>query len=397
MVKMEQAAVLDINKLRKRRGAKWHMYPDDVIPCWVAEMDMHVAPPIQAAMRRLVEHEEYGYPRRDHDRAELAVSHAFTRRMQSRFGWRANPDDVFTCTDLVQTSFAAVLAFTDPGDKVLLQVPAYPPFRDAIRDSGRVLLEDRLHDDGSRYVIDFDALEQSIDARTRLMLFCHPHNPSGRVFSREELETIGRLAIKHDLIIVSDEIHADLVYPGRVHIPIAAVSPEIAARTVTMTSATKSFNIPGLRCGVVHFGSPALRQRFEARVPRKLLGQPSIFGIDATVVAWDECQPWLDRTLVSLLTVRDQLIDRLGRELPGARLYPPEATYLAWTDLSALHLGMPAGQFFLERAGVAASSGETFDPRCGAFLRLNFATSPAILDEILTRMVRAVKANAKTT
>jgi cysteine-S-conjugate beta-lyase len=164
-----------------------------------------------------------------------------------------------------------------------------------------------------------------------------------------------------------------------------------------MTSATKSFNIPGLRCGVVHFGSPALRQRFEARVPRKLLGQPSIFGIDATVVAWDECQPWLDQTLTSLLAVRDQLIDRLGRELPEARLYPPEATYLAWTDLSALRLDMPAGQFFLERAGVAASAGETFDPRCGAFLRLNFATSPAILDEILTRMVRAVKANAKTT
>jgi cysteine-S-conjugate beta-lyase len=395
MATIEQAAVLNIDELRERRGAKWHMHPGDVIPCWVAEMDMHVAPPIQAAMCRLVEHEEYGYPLRDRDRAEFAVSHAFVRRMQSRFSWSVNPDDVFTCTDLVQTSFAAVLAFTDPGDKVLLQVPAYPPFRDAIRDTGRILLENRLRDDGSRYVIDFDALARSIDARTRLMLFCHPHNPSGRVFGRDELETVGQFAIEHDLIIVSDEIHADLVYPGRVHIPMAAVSPEIANRTVTITSATKSFNIPGLRCGVLHFGSPTLRQRFEARVPRKLLGQPSIFGIDATVVAWDECQPWLDRTLASLLAVRDQLTDRLRRELPEARLYAPEATYLAWIDLSALRLGIPVGQFLLEKAGVAGSAGETFDAQCGAFLRLNFATSPAILDEILTRMVHAVRANTK--
>jgi len=321
------------------------------------------------------------------------VSRAFARRMQSRFGWTVDPDDVFTCTDLVQTSFAAVLAFSDPGDKVVLQTPAYPPFRDAVQGTGRVLLEDRLHDDGTRYVMDLDGLARAIDARTRVLLFCHPHNPTGRVFGREELEAVGRLAIERDLIIVSDEIHADLVYPEGTHIPMAALGPAIAARTVTITSATKSFNIPGLRCGVLHFGTPALKQRFEARVPRKLLGQPSIAGIDATVVAWDRCQPWLDGMLASLLAMRDRLIDGLCRELPEARMYAPEATYLSWIDFSALRLGMPAGKFFLEKAGVAASAGETFDAPCTDFLRLNFATSPAILDEILGRMVRAVRAN----
>src|SRR6185312_7018327 len=157
---------------------------------------------------------------------------------------------------------------------------------------------DRLRDDGTRFVLDIDGLAAAIDARTRVMLLCHPHNPTGRVYGRAELEALGALAIKHDLVIVSDEIHCDLLHGGRQHIPMASVSPAIAARTVTINSATKSFNIPGLRCGVMHFGSPVLKARFEARLPRKLLGQPSILGIDATVVAWDECQDWLDGALM---------------------------------------------------------------------------------------------------
>ena len=394
MADMDQAAVFTIPQLRKRRGAKWHRYPDDVIPCWVAEMDASVAAPIQAAMQTIVREQEYGYPLRDGDRAELAVSRAFARRMQNRFGWTVDPDDVFTSTDLVQTSFSSVLAFSDPGDKVVLQTPAYPPFRDAIEGTGRVLLADPLVDDGSRYVMDLDRLARSIDARTRMLVFCHPHNPTGRVFERDELEAVGRLAIERDLIIVSDEIHADLVFPGRKHIPLASLSPAIAARTVTITSATKSFNIPGLRCGVLHFGTPALKERFEARVPRKLLGQPSIAGIDATVVAWDECQSWLDGTLTSLQAMRDRLANRLRRDLPEARFYLPEATYMAWIDFSALRLRVPAAEFFLQNAKVAASPGESFDASCGDFLRLNYATSPAILDEILARMLRALRANA---
>jgi cystathionine beta-lyase len=394
MADIEPAAELTIPQLRTRRGAKWQRYAGDVIPCWVAEMDVPVAPPIQAAMQRLVSAQEYGYPLRDGGRAELAVSRAFAQRMQNRFGWRVDPDDAFTCTDLVQTSFACVLAFSEPGDKVVLQTPAYPPFRDAIEGTGRVLLEDPLRDDGTRYVMQLGRLADAIDARTRMLVFCHPHNPTGRAFGRDELEAIGRLAIERDLIIVSDEIHADLVYPGRSHIPMAAVSDAIAARTVTITSATKSFNIPGLRCGVLHFGTPALKARFEARVPRKLLGQPSIAGIDATVVAWDECQPWLDAMLAQLQASRDRLLDTLRREMPQARLYSPEATYMAWIDCSKLRLGTPAGQFFLDRAGVAASPGESFDAASGNFLRLNFATAPAILDEIVARMVRAVRSNA---
>ncbi|MEO9188835.1 MAG: PatB family C-S lyase [Acetobacteraceae bacterium] len=391
---LEAPEAFTLPELRGRRNAKWQRYPGDVLACWVAEMDFRVAAPIQAAMQRLVRDQEYGYPLRDGDRAELAVSRAFVRRMRQRFGWQVDADDVFTCTDLVQATFASVLAYSEPGDQVVLQTPAYPPFRDAILDTGRRLLADPLRDDGTRYVLDLDRLSATIDARTRMLLFCHPHNPTGRVFARDELEALGRLAIERDLVIVSDEIHADLVYPGRQHIPMAAIGPEVAARTITLTSATKSFNIPGLRCGVMHFGSPVLKARFEARVPRKLLGQPSIAGIDATVAAWDEGQPWLDAALVRLKARSEQLVEALHRELPSVRLHAPEATYLAWIDCAALSLGMPAGQFFLEKAGVAASAGESFDASCGDFLRLNFATSPAILDEIVARMARAVRANS---
>ena len=388
------ANTFSIPELRVRRGVKWQRYPDTVIPCWVAEMDFPVAPAIQATLQLSIAHQEYGYPHRDNDRAELAVSRAFARRMHDRFGWTIDPDDVFTCTDLVQTSYACVMAYSEFGDNVVLQTPAYPPFRDAITGTGRRILEDKLRDDGSRYVLDIDGLAASIDARTRVMLLCHPHNPTGRVYGRAELEALGALAIKHDLVIVSDEIHCDLLFGGLQHIPMAALSPEIAKRTVTINSATKSFNIPGLRCGVIHFGSPVLKARFEARLPRKLLGQPSILGIDATVIAWDECQPWLDMTMAGLLARRDQLAATLRRDLPEARFYQPESTYLAWIDFSALRLGMQAAQFFLEKAAIAASPGESFDAASGDFVRLNFATSQPILEEILARMVRAVRSNA---
>ncbi len=382
-----------VAQLRRRRNSKWGRYPDPVLPCWVAEMDFPVAPAIQAAMERAVRDQEYGYPLRDEGSADMAIGAAFARRMRARYGWDVAAEDVLACTDLVQASFASVMAFSEPGDGVVLQTPCYPPFRRAIEETGRVLVENRLVDDGTRFVMDLDAMRRSIDRRTRMVLFCHPQNPTGRAFGRPELEAFARLVIAHDLIAVSDEIHADLVYPGATHIPLASLGPEIAARTITITSATKGFNIPGLRCGAMHFGSERLQARFDARLPRRVLGSPASLGVEATIAAWDEGQDWLDRTLARLAARRDQLIDTLHREVPEARIHAPESTYLSWIDFSALRLPMPAGQFFLERAGVAASPGEGFEPGSPTHLRLNFATSADILGEILTRMLRAIRTN----
>ncbi len=383
---------LSIPFLRSRRNSKWHGHGDDVLPAPVAEMDFAVAAPIRAAMERLVREQDYGYPQRDGGRSDLALSNAFVRRMQSRFGWHTDAADTLAIADLVQGTFASVMAFSEPGDSIVLQMPSYPPFRMAIDETGRVLQEHLMRDDGTRFVLDMDALDAATGPRARVLLFCHPQNPTGRAYNRGELEAIGRYAVRHDLVIMSDEIHADLVYPGHTHIPLASISAEVAARTITTTSATKGFNIPGLRCGVMHFGSPDLKARFVKRIPPKLLGSPGITGIDATVAAWDEGQPWCDEVLGILQRNRDWLTAAIAREFPQAVMRPAEATYLAWIDFSRLNLPGPAGAFFLEKAKVALSPGENFGPKFGSFVRLNFATSPAILEQIVTRMAAAVRA-----
>jgi cystathionine beta-lyase len=261
----------------------------------------------------------------------------------------------------------------------------------AIKDTGRRLIANHMRDNGTRWVLDLAAYEATPDPRTRVLIFCHPQNPTGRAFTRTELDQVAAFAIRHDLIVVSDEIHADIVYPGNTHIPLASLSPEIAARTITITSATKSFNIPALRCAVMHFGTPELKARFFARVPQRLLGSPGVTGVDATIAAWDDGQPWLDEILAQLQANRDWLAQTLSAELPGVTMRAPEATYLAWLDCSALELPCPAGQFFLDHARVGLNFGETFGAQYANFARLNFATPAPILREIVGRMSEAAR------
>lgn len=380
------ATDFDIATLRARRTNKWHKFPADVLPAWVADMDFGVAPAITAALTRLTRDQEYGYAARDG-----ALAGAFVRRMERRFGWHTDPADTVAIGDLVQASFSSVMAFSEPGDAVLLQLPSYPPFMRAIEDTGRRLIANPMRDDGTRWALDLAAYEAAPDPRLRMLIFCHPQNPTGRAFSRAELEAVAEFAIRHDLIVVSDEIHADIVYPGNTHIPLASLHPEIAARTITITSATKSFNIPALRCAVMHFGAPALKERFFSRISPRLLGSPGVTGVDATVAAWDDGQPWLEEILAHLRANRDWLTQTLGAELPGVTLRVPEATYLAWLDCRALELPCSAGQFFLDHAKVGLNFGETFGAQYAGFARLNFATPAPVLREIVARMADAVR------
>jgi cystathionine beta-lyase len=372
--------------LRSRRTNKWHKFPDDVLPAWVADMDFGVAPPIAEALAKLARNQEYGYAARDG-----ALAEAFARRMQSRFNWTVDPDDTHPLGDLVQASFSSVMAFSEPGDAVVLQLPSYPPFMRAIEDTGRRLIANPMRDNGTRWTLDLAAYDAAPDPRARVLIFCHPQTPTGRAFSRTELGAVAAFAIRHDLIVVSDEIHADIVYPGNTHIPLASLNAEIAARTITITSATKSFNIPSLRTAVMHFGTPTLKQRFFARIPARLLGSPGVTGVDATIAAWDEGQPWLNEILAQLQANRDWLTQNLGDALPGVTLRLPEATYLAWLDCSALNLPSTAGQFFLDRARVGLNFGETFGPHYANFARLNFASPAPVLKEIVGRMSEAVR------
>ena len=282
-------------------------------PAWIAEMDFDVAEPIQAACRRLVENRAYGY-----DDAEQPLAEAFAAYMYKRFGWQVGADYVVPVADLVQAQFVAVSAFTQRGQGVVLQTPIYPPFINAVRETGRRVVEHRLVDDGGRYVLDTASLADHFDERAPLLLLCNPHNPTGRVFERHELQAIASVAVERQLVVVADEVHADLVYPGHQHIPFASLGPDVAARTITVTSATKAYNVPGLRCGLMHFGSEELRERFRAAFPDRLLGKVSRFGVEATIAAWHDGLPWLREVMEVLRTNRDRLARRLAARTPGA-------------------------------------------------------------------------------
>lgn len=386
---------LDVDRLRGRRGEKWQQYPTDVLPAWVAEMDFPLAPPIRRVLEHALAHDDLGYPINPRPQDLPAV---FAARMQERFGWRIDPQRALVLTDVVQGIYVALDRFSAPGEGVVVQTPVYPPFLHAVRDTGRRLVENALvealdpaaTDRAPRWEIDFDGLRGALDADTRVLLLCHPQNPTGRVFERAELERLAELALRHGLVVVSDEIHADLIYPGGRHLPFAALAPEVEARTITLTSATKAFNIPGLRCALAHFGSPELQRQF-CSLPAHIRGGVGSLGLAATAAAWSQSQSWLDAVLRYLDGNRAFVAEFVAAELPGIRYRPPEASYLAWLDCRALGLAPSPQRWFLEHARVALSAGEAFGRPGQGFVRLNFATSRELLGEILARMAKALR------
>jgi len=370
-------------QLRARGGGKWKRYSSDVIPAFVADMDFKVAPAVQAAVARLTEQQDYGYGQMTDS---VPMFEAFSGWMARRHGWRPDPALTVANIDVVQGLFATIAAFSEPGDGVIAQTPVYPPFLRAVAETGRRLVENPLVDDGARFVVDVDGLER-VAAQASMILICNPHNPAGRVLERTELEAIAATATAHDLTIVSDEIHADLLYPSAKHIPMESVAAE---RTVTLTSATKGFNIAGLRISIAHFGTAALKERFARAVPERLLGAPGRAGVAATIAAWCDGDAWLDEVMGYLDRNRRRVAD-WAREADLGH-HPPEATYLAWLDCRRMDLpeGITAQQHFLERAKVALTEGADFGAPGGGHVRLNFATSAEILDEMLRRLSAAL-------
>ena len=372
--------------LSQRRGNKWTLYGPDVLPAWVADMDF--APPltIREWISGTALRGDLGYARRaDVD----PMPGAFSRWASRRYGWTPDPARMSIVVDIVQCLYVAVSAYSEPGDGVLIQSPIYPPILNSVAETGRRQLLNPLVRGPVGFEVDFDHLRSLVDDRTRILVLCNPHNPSGRVFTRAELDGFAELALARDLIVLSDEIHADVIYPGRQHIPFASLGPEINARTVTFNSATKSFNIAGLRAALVIFGSPTLQERFHYQ-PSRMLGGLSALNSSAAALAWDQCESWLDAVLPYLASNRDHLAGRVVRDLPGVIHHPPQATFLAWLDFADANLGESPFDFFLREARVALSNGSAFGPDAGHCARLNFATSRQVLDQIVDRMAEAL-------
>ena len=380
---------LDIRRLREREGEKWTQYPDDVIPAWVADMDFQIASPIREALERKLARSDCGYPV---GVETSGLPEIFCQRVSERFNWDVFAHQVDLFNDVVQAMYFGILALSEETDGVVIQTPIYPPFISSTTATKRRLVSCPLIWSARGYEIDFDYMRSQIDRTTRVLLFCNPHNPTGRSFTRNELEQLAEIVLENNLTIISDEIHADLVFEPNKHIPIASLSNEIAEHTVTLMSASKAFNIAGICMAFAVFGSDRLRKKY-SQVPRHLRGGVSALSIAAVTATFTEGQDWLDDTLGYLQRNRDYLAAHARKNWTDATHHSPEATYLAWFDFSSYELSPDPYAFFLKHAKVALSNGARFGDPGQGFVRLNFATSRDILSDILSRMDAAIRSS----
>ena len=373
-----------------RRGTdclKWDSNSDPGIhPMWVADMDFAVAPQIQEAMRQRLEHPVYGYTFHGDSLLDSIVSWA-----GRRYGWKIEKDWIAFSPGVVPALSMGILALTRPGDRVLIMTPVYRPFYNSIRENGRVIINHPLkQDENGRYFIDFDLLESQIDSRCRILMMCNPHNPAGRVWTKEELLRLADIAKRHDLIVISDEIHADFIYSGHRHIPIASLSEDMMQRTITACAPSKTFNLAGLCQSYVVIPNERLRQAYMSVYDALDLGS-NIFGMTALTAAYNQAEDWLNELLVYLEANRDYAVDYIRTHLPEIRVFSPEGTYLLWLDCSGLGLKEEdLNHFFLEKAGVRMNAGYRFGSQCLSHMRLNFGCPRSLLTEGLTRIHRAV-------
>lgn len=383
----------EFDRVYERRGtdsSKWHRYPADVLPMFVADMDFRSPEAVVSALARRVEHGFFGYGTEPTELAEVAAE-----RIHARYGWRVSPSAIVAIPGVIPGFNLAVKTFSRPGDGLILQTPSYPPILHCPERYGLETRAARLVQDSTgRYVPDWDSFASAVDPNARIFLLCNPHNPVGRSFEVSELQRMAESCVDNDMLIVSDEIHCDLVHSGHRHTPIASLGPDVERRTITFMAPSKTFNLPGLRCAIAIIPDEELRQRFvEARAD--LVSRPNILGIAAAVAAYRDGGPWLEALLAYVEKNRDFVAEFVRERLPGLRVYPAEATYLAWIDCRQADLPGPnPAAFFLDAAKVGLSDGATFGEDGRGFVRLNFACPRSMLEDGLTRMERALHARS---
>ena len=378
---------LDAERVRNRPGIKWGREGPDVLAAWVADMDVELPAVVLDAVRERIDSGGLGYDFYDQP---IPVLRVFAKRMGEAFGWQVDPLDVVRVHDVIQGLELAITSCTEPGDGVIFQTPAYPPFFSSVEGHGRRVVPNPLirHDDSWRLDLDhFESVASAPDVTA--VILCQPHNPCGMVLDADDIAAVIDIAERHDLVVISDEIHCDLVYAPRRHIPVASVSELASERTVTVTAATKSFNMAGLRMAFLHSASSRYGPIVK-KIPKRLIGGIGILGQVATIAGWTEALDWLDELVAGLDSNRRLLAELLAERLPEVRYRPPDATYLAWMDCRELGLGDDPASVFLGRGRVYLNSGLDFGPEGAGHVRLNFATSPAMLDEATARMAKAI-------
>ncbi len=371
---------IDLTQLRERQSAKYRQYPADVIPAWVAEMDFPLAEPIAAALHAAIDRSDTGY------RSTDGLAEATADFLEMSWRWSVPRDRIVAIPDVLTGVAESIAMLTEPGDGVVVNPPVYPPFFSTIRDIvGRTIVEVPMAEVDGAYSLDLAGLAEAF-ARPEVTAFllCSPHNPTGTVPSRVELEEVARLAAEHDVAVIADEIHAPLALPGARHVPYLTVAaPD--ARAISVIAASKAWNLAGLKCAQM-IGTDETEGIIRRRLPMEVQYGTGHLGVIASVAAYRDGSPWLDQVLGILDANRMLLADLLAEHVPGAGYVPPEASYLAWIDLPGW--GDDPAVAILRDARVALNRGPTFGPGGQGHVRLNLATSPAILTEIVSRIGR---------
>lgn len=363
--------------------------PADILPLWVADMDFAAPQAVLDALRERVEHGVFGYS----DAAGDDYFEALRVWNEHRFGWSVRPEWLIKTPGVVFAICAAIRALTNEGDTVLIQQPVYYPFEEAVRDNHRRLVVNPLVCEDGRYRMNLTEFEELVVRHSiKLFVLCSPHNPVGRVWTREELLAVGMICRKHGVVVVSDEIHADFVYEGSRHLVFASLSEEFADQTITCTAPTKTFNLAGLQISNIWIANERLREQISAEIARTGYSQPNVMGLIACRTAYEQGGEWLD-SLRAYLAENLSLLRRfLGGKLPEIRLIEPEGTYLVWLDCRAL--GMPDRQldeWMAQKAGLWLDGGTMFGAGGSGFQRMNIACPRETLCKALARLEQAVR------
>jgi len=374
---------LNLDRLRRRQSEKWRAHPPDVLPAFVAEMDYDLAEPVLAALRAAIDLSDCGYA------MPTGLGETFARFAEARHGWTVDPGRVHLVPDVMAGVDVILRLATEPGDGVVINTPVYPPFFEHLTGAHRRVVEVPLIRVDGRWELDFAGLETAFAAGARGYLLCNPHNPTGRVFSAADLGRIASLAEQYGVFVLSDEIHASLTLPGARHTPFVSLGGAAAEQGVTLASASKAFNIAGLKGAVAVAGS-ASGQRLLTRLPSSCQFGAGLFGVLGSLAAWSAGDEWLDALVAQLDHARTEFGRLLRQRLPEAGYVPPEASFLAWVDCARLGLGPEPAEVFLDRGRVAVGRGLNFGPPGDGFVRVTIGTSSALLADIVDRMAAAV-------
>ncbi|MGB6578342.1 MAG: aminotransferase class I/II-fold pyridoxal phosphate-dependent enzyme [Streptosporangiaceae bacterium] len=374
---------LDLGRLQRRRSEKWRAYPPDVLPAFVAEMDYDLAEPVLAALRAAIDLSDCGYA------MPAGLGETFARFAETRHGWTVDPGRVHLVPDVMAGVDVILRLATEPDDGVVINTPVYPPFFEHITGAHRRVVEVPLIRVDAGWELDFAGLETAFAAGARGYLLCNPHNPTGRVFSAADLSRIASLAEQYGVLVLSDEIHASLTLPGARHTPFVSLGGAAAEQGVTLASASKAFNIAGLKGAVAVAGSVS-GQRLLTRLPSSCQFGAGLFGVLGSLAAWSAGDEWLDALVAQLDHARTEFGRLLRQRLPEAGYLPPEASFLAWVDCARLGLGPEPAEVFLDRGRVAVGRGLNFGPPGDGFVRVTIGTSSALLADIVDRMAAAV-------